>query len=183
VPAHAAIRRKARTCTSSRYGFVTHSRPSIRRAAPADAAAILDCLSSAFASYSERYTAAAYADTVLSTETIRERMASMSLFVAGTPGGEIVGTIGCRITSPGEGHLRGMAVLPPWQGHGVAADLLAAAEAELRNQHCARITLDTTEPLQRAMRFYEKYGYLRSGKVTDFFGMPLFEYVKIIAPE
>ena len=154
----------------------------IRRATPADAAAILECLRSAFAAYRERYTPAAYADTVLSTGTIRERMASMALFVASTSGGEIVGTIGCQVASPGEGHLRGMAVLPPWQGHGVAADLLTAAEAELRNQRCARITLDTTEPLERAMRFYEKYGYRRSGKATDFFGMPLFEYVKILQP-
>jgi ribosomal protein S18 acetylase RimI-like enzyme len=155
---------------------------SIRRAVPADAAAILDCLSAAFADYRERYTQAAYADTVLSAETICDRMASMSLFVAGIPGGEIVGTIGCQVASPGEGHLRGMAVLPSWQGHGVAADLLIAAQAELRNQQCARITLDTTEPLERAMRFYEKYGYRRSGKVTDFFGMPLFEYVKAVKP-
>jgi GNAT superfamily N-acetyltransferase len=156
---------------------------SIRRAKPADAAGILNCLNVAFAPYRGRYSAAAYADTVLSNETIRERMASMALFVAGATGGEIVGTIGCQVASPGEGHLRGMAVLPSWQGHGVAAGLLAAAEAELRNQHCARITLDTTEPLERAMRFYEKYDYRRSGKVTDFFGMPLFEYVKIITPE
>jgi len=63
----------------------------------------------------------------------------------------------------------------------MAAMLLTAAEAELRSQHCTRITLDTTEPRARAMRFYEKYGYRRSGKVADFFGMPLFEYVKILA--
>jgi GNAT superfamily N-acetyltransferase len=154
----------------------------IRRAAPADADAILNCLSSAFASYRDRYTAAAYADTVLSSETIRERMASMVLFVAVTESGEIVGTIGCQAVTPSEGHLRGMAVLPPWQSHGVAADLLNAAEAELRNRQCERITLDTTEPLERAMRFYERNGYRRSGKVTDFFGMPLFEYVKTIKP-
>jgi hypothetical protein len=30
------------------------------------------------------------------------------------------------------------------------------------------------------MRFYEREGYRRSGTVTDFFGMPLFEYVKIL---
>ncbi len=28
------------------------------------------------------------------------------------------------------------------------------------------------------MRFYESHGYRRSGEVTDFFGMPLHEYVK-----
>ena len=43
---------------------------------------------------------------------------------------------------------------------------------------CQRIALDTTQPLERAMRFYEKNGYQRSGKVSDLFGMPLVEYVK-----
>jgi hypothetical protein len=42
--------------------------------------------------------------------------------------------------------------------------------------------LDTTEPLQRAMGFYEKHGYRRSGKVSDFFGMPLVEYQKVLLP-
>jgi hypothetical protein len=40
------------------------------------------------------------------------------------------------------------------------------------------VSLDTTEPLRRAMRFYERNGYQRSGKVTDFFGMTLIEYIK-----
>ena len=35
-----------------------------------------------------------------------------------------------------------------------------------------------TLPLQVAMSFYEKHGYRRSGKVTDFFSMALLEYVK-----
>jgi ribosomal protein S18 acetylase RimI-like enzyme len=155
---------------------------SVRRAEPADVAGILDCLSSAFAAYRDRYTPAAYSDTVLSPETIRDRMNSMSLYVAVSPAGEIVGTIGCQVSSPGEGHLRGTAVLPDWQGHDIAIQLLAAAEADLANKQCARITLDTTEPLQRAMRFYEKSGYQRSGRVTDFFGMPLIEYVKTVSP-
>ena len=154
----------------------------IRRATPADADSILNCLSSAFAAYRDRYTAAAYADTVLSGETIRDRMASMALFVAVTESGEIVGTIGCQVVTPVQGHLRGMAVLPQWQGDGIAAMLLTAAETELSNSNCARITLDTTVPLERAMRFYEREGYRRSGKATDFFGMPLFEYVKTIKP-
>ena len=51
-------------------------------------------------------------------------------------------------------------------------------EKHLRNQCCTRITLDTTEPLQRAIHFYEKNNYRRTGKVTDFFGMLLIEYAK-----
>jgi GNAT superfamily N-acetyltransferase len=152
---------------------------SIRRATSADASGILECLRDAFEPYRERYTAEAFEDTVLTTETVQERLASMSIFVAVTAEGKIVGTISCSRTSEDEGrHLRGMAVLEEWRGQGVAWQLLDAAESELRARGCHRITLDTTEPLTRAIRFYEKNGYRWSGKVTDFFGMPLFEYVK-----
>jgi GNAT superfamily N-acetyltransferase len=66
----------------------------------------------------------------------------------------------------------------PWQGRGAAQRLLEAAEAGLRSAGCSSITLDTTLPLVRAMRFYERNGYARSGRVTDFHGMPLVEYAK-----
>ena len=72
------------------------------------------------------------------------------------------------------------AVLPSMRGKGVAAQLLRQAEEEMRLRGCTRVTLDTTEPLARAMRFYEKNGYCRSGRVSDFFGMPLIEYQKTL---
>ena len=109
---------------------------------------------------------------------MQQRMASMWLYVAVTPPGEIVGTIACRLESPAHGHLRGMAVPPQWHGHGIAKNLLEAAEGELRRQGCTRVTLNTTEPLQRAVHFYEKNGYRASGKIKDFFGMPLYEREK-----
>ncbi len=149
----------------------------IRRANAEDAPGILKCLATAFEPYRTRYTPGAWLDTVLNSETIQQRLSSMRVFVAVSHEG-VVGTIACPVANPDEGHLRGMAVLPHWQGKGVAEALLEAAETELVAQKCARITLDTTEPLQRATRFYEKHGYRRSGRVTDFFGMPLHEYVK-----
>ncbi len=102
----------------------------------------------------------------------------MSVFVAVTADNQMVGTIACAVVHAGEGHLRGMAVLPGWHGRGIAEKLLQSAEAELAARGCSRVTLDTTEPLQRAMRFYEKHGYIASGRTTDFFGMTLHEYVK-----
>jgi len=33
------------------------------------------------------------------------------------------------------------------------------------------------------MQLYEKIGFCRSGKVSDFFGMNLFEYVKVLTVE
>jgi ribosomal protein S18 acetylase RimI-like enzyme len=76
-----------------------------------------------------------------------------------------------------------MAVLPEWQGSLVASQLLTRGEQELRAAGCSIITLDTTAPLQRAIRFYEKHGFHRTARVNDFFGMPLFEYQKTISAE
>ena len=102
----------------------------------------------------------------------------MSVFVATDSAGEVVGTVGCAGVAGGKGRVRGMAVLPGWQGRGVGWRLLLAAEEELREKGCRRVTLDTTAPLARAGRFYESHGYSATGRVADFFGMPLFEYAK-----
>ncbi len=150
----------------------------IRRASAADARGILECLAAAFEPYRASYTPDAYLDTVLTEETILQRLKSMQVLVAVTPDEEVVGTLACLPSEGGEGHLRGMAVLPEWQGRGLAGKLLDTAEAELLNRGCSRITLDTTEPLGPAIRFYESHGYRRSGTITDFFGMPLHEYAK-----
>ncbi len=152
----------------------------VRQAIAADAGGILDCLAAAFAPYRTRYTPGAYQDTVLTAETLQQRLLSMQIFAASSPQSQIVGTIACAMADAEEGHLRGMAVLPEWQGRGVAEKLLFAAETDLVQRGCVRITLDTTDPLQRAMRFYERHGYRPSGKVVDFFGMPLHEYAKTL---
>lgn len=148
----------------------------IRRAGARDQEGILACLEAAFAEYRDQYTPEAFADTVLSSETVERRMGEMCLFVA-VSGGTIVGTIGWSVRGE-EGHLRGMAVLPEWQETGIASALLQAAEGELLKIGCKHVTLDTTAPLTRAVRFYEKHGFSASGRVTDFFGMPLYEYRK-----
>ena len=150
----------------------------IRRAQVTDAEAIAGCLSAAFAQHRDEYTAGAYADTVLNLDGVRRRLREMCLFVA-LSDEEIVGTIGCMVNGA-EGHLRGMAVLPDWQGTGAALPLLRAAEAELKKNGCGCVTLDTTAPLMRAVRFYAKNGYSASGRVADFFGMPLYEYRKLL---
>lgn len=155
---------------------------SVRKAVIADAVHILDCLNEAFAPFRDAYTTEAFLDTVLTPATLEQRFKTMTLFVALDRDENVVGTVGCELTASGEGHLRGMAVRSVWQGGGVAAELLQHAEAELAHQGCARITLDTTEPLRRAMSFYEKHGYRSSGGTRDFFGMPLYEYCKELEP-
>lgn len=149
----------------------------IRKAQPQDALSIARCLAAAFAPFRNQYTAGAFADTVLDAQGVLGRMAHMTIYVAVSAEGEIVGTIACSATGQ-LGHLRGMAVQPEWQGRNIAQQLLHVAETDLRATGCGRITLDTTAPLERAIRFYERNGYRRSRSTTDFYGMPLHEFVK-----
>ena len=151
---------------------------SIRKATPDDAPGILECLRLAFEPYRESYTPSAFDDTVMSPSTIRHRLTGMSVFVAVTEAGQIAGTIGCTAVGDGEGHIRGMAVHPACAGTGLARSLLEAVEADLGERGCTRVTLDTTRPLERAIRFYVRNGFQSTGAVRDFFGMPLFEYAK-----
>jgi ribosomal protein S18 acetylase RimI-like enzyme len=149
----------------------------IRQAKDDDCAGILECLRLAFAPYERSYTQGAYLDTVLTRETLNERLRAMCVFVV-EDSGKIVGTIACQALNHDEGHLRGMAVHPEWQRTGIAQQLLDRAEAELRKRGRKRVSLDTTEPLRHAVSFYERNGFCPTGRVGDFFGMPLFEYVK-----
>ena len=151
----------------------------IRKAHPQDAAAIADCLESAFAPFRDQYTAGAFADTVLSTTGVLDRMSHMTIHAAITGDGDLIGTLASSVFQS-DGHLRGMAVRPEWQGHRIGLRLLLEAESHLFAAGCRRITLDTTLPLRRATCFYERNGFAPSGKVTDFFGMPLHEYVKLL---
>jgi N-acetylglutamate synthase-like GNAT family acetyltransferase len=173
-----AARSSAKMEPERRARVVEDAAFAIRKASNADAAGILQCLAEAFEPYRESYTVAGFLDTILTPETLEQRLKSMTILVAVTHQGMVVGTVAYSVLDREEGHLRGMAVRSSWHGTGLAQQLLDRAESELRAIKCSRISLDTTAPLLRAMRFYERNGFRRSGKTGDFFGMPLFEYVK-----
>ena len=148
----------------------------IRSATMEDAKGIQKCLAAAFEPYRTQYSPGAFADTVPDDEAMLRRLQQMHVLVA-LENGNVAGTISIARHDE-RGHLRGMAVLPERRGTGVAAKLLAVSEAYLRSSGCKKVTLNTTVPLESAIRFYEKNGYQRLGNVGDFFGMPLLEYVK-----
>lgn len=152
----------------------------MRAATLADAPAILACLNEAFEPFRALYTPGAFADTVLTPETLALRFNAMTILVAVTAEGAVAGTIAASVEENREGHLRGMAVRTAWQGSGLAAELLTAAESLLAARGCLRITLDTTAPLTRAIAFYSRRGYASTGRVQNFYGMPLYEYARIL---
>lgn len=149
----------------------------IRRARVSDAIQMGECLAAAFAPFRHLYTPDAFADTVPAANAIRDRIGCMTVWVAVAGAGLVVGTLAAACHGQ-EGHLRGMAVRPEWQGQGIARGLLMAAELHLMELGCSRITLDTTDPLTKAICLYESCGFVRSGRVEDYFGMPLYEFVK-----
>ena len=151
---------------------------SIRKAGLEDADAILQCLQRAFAQYRGLYSREAFDDAALTSETLRHRLTEMTVLVAVDQSGSIVGTVAYRVKPTGEGHFRGMGVTPEAQGSGVASSLLDRVESELRALGCTAVTLDTTAPLERAIRFYERNGFRATGEIGSFFGMPLYEYRK-----
>jgi GNAT superfamily N-acetyltransferase len=122
----------------------------IRKAGMKDASAILACLAAAFEEYRDSYSAEAFADTVLDSETVQRRLSEMCVLLAMTQE-RVVGTISWSVHGA-EGHLRGMAVFPDWRGTGVASALLRAAEQELLRSGCSyvKITAGRTWPLQNA---------------------------------
>ena len=152
----------------------------VRGAGPADAGGVLACLRAAFEEYRDQYTPDAFADTVPDLDSLNNRLRTMSVYVAVSRRGEVMGTLAASVMNNAEGHLRGMAVLPSFQHRGVAKELLTVAIDDLRSSGCTRVTLDTTVPLRPAIRFYEARGFQPTGRVSDFFGMELYEYARTL---
>ena len=125
----------------------------VRKAQPPDAAAIAECLASAFAPFRSQYTAGAFADTVLNTEGVLNRMAHMTIYAGVTSGGQIVGTVSFSIIDQ-IGHLRGMAFGPNGRDTPSPNNSSAQQRTTCAPPDAIASRLNTTAPLHRAIRFY-----------------------------
>ncbi|MFX0024224.1 MAG: GNAT family N-acetyltransferase [Candidatus Hermodarchaeota archaeon] len=153
----------------------------IRKAIPKDAKGIHAVLLIAFAEFRDYYSSEGFTDTVMSEEAVLERMKEMIIYVAVDQNNIIIGTIGWQKVSNEEGHIRGMAVHPNWQGkNSPAASLLQTVENDAIKKDCLFLSLDTTVVLKRAGNFYKKHGFKLTGKTGDFFGSKIYEYIKYL---
>jgi GNAT superfamily N-acetyltransferase len=87
--------------------------------------------------------------------------------------GAVVAVGRLHATPDGE-QVRYMAVLEPWRGKGVGAQILQALESESRS---GKIFLNARE---RAVPFYERHGYRVVGPAPAVVGVPHFRMEKII---
>jgi N-acetylglutamate synthase-like GNAT family acetyltransferase len=153
----------------------------VRKAEPKDAKGIHEVILAAFEEFREYYSPEGFTDTVMSEEIALRRINRMTLFVAIDQKDNIIGTIGWKNIDEKEGHIRGMAVHPNYQGKkSPATKLLQMVEEDARSRGVSFLTLDTTAPLKRAQGFYKKHGFRETGKRGNFFGITIYEFVKEI---
>lgn len=92
------------------------------------------------------------------------RDAGGRFWVARADDGRLVGTVGVYPVAPARLELRKMYLRPDARGTGLAARLLAEAVAFARSVGARELVLDTASTMQRAMAFYERYGFVRDDR-------------------
>jgi GNAT superfamily N-acetyltransferase len=150
----------------------------VRRAHEEDASAISATLLEAFLEYRPQYTEQGFAATTPTPTEILQRLNEGPVWLA-VINGETVATVSAVLLDAGVLYVRGMAVLPTARGLGIGALLLQAIEAYATEHHCNRLLLSTTPFLHRAIRLYERLGFMRTDEGPhDLFGTPLFTMEK-----
>ena len=151
----------------------------IRIADVGDAGAIAAVLYEAFCEFEPLYTAEGFAATTPKSEQIVERMSEGPVWVALVEG-EIVGTVSVVLKRETL-YVRGMAVLPRTRGTRLGKLLMKQVEQYAGEKGCKRLFLSTTPFLERAIRLYARFGFIRTPeRPHDLFGTPLFTMEKML---
>jgi len=152
-----------------------NSNVKIRLAVPNDARAISSILTEAFAEYESLYTKKAFAATTPTREVIKSRFNEGWMWVAVLEE-KIVGTVSA-VSQNKDLYIRSMAILPVARGNKIGEQLLETIENFAARNDFQRITLSTTPFLNRAIRLYEKFGFVRIG-FDNLYGTPLITMAK-----
>jgi len=155
---------------------MNHSGIEIRTASADEASEIAAVLSESFIEYQPLYTEAGYAATTPPSDQLKQRMNEGPLWVAVLE--RVVGTVSA-VPKDKDLYIRGMAVLPSVRGQKVGELLLQVIETYAAENGFQKLILSTTPFLDRAIRLYERFGFVRSDDGPhDLFGTPLFSMEK-----
>lgn len=160
---------------------VHKSRTEIRIAGAEDAEAIVKVLAKSFVEYEPFYTPQAYRATVPPVDEIKSRFVDKSSVIwVVADDNRIVGTVSV-IPKQDALYIRSMAILPEIRGNQIGEKFLKAIEDYAVANNYRKLTLNTTPFLNRAVRLYEKFGFVQKG-TDDLFGTPLWKMEKYLAP-
>jgi [ribosomal protein S18]-alanine N-acetyltransferase len=84
----------------------------------------------------------------------------------------IIGFLIARMLPPDEAEILNLAVAPQSRRSGAATKLLQAALSELTDKQIRRIHLEVRESNSRAISFYEKHNFKRSGLRPNYYRSP-----------
>lgn len=144
----------------------------INRAAAEDAESIAEILVEAFSEFREEYTSEAFEAVTPSADEILRRLGEGPIWVA-AKNGEIVGTVSA-VPEPEWLYIRSMAVRPRAQGRGIGFRLLNVVDEYAIENGFDRLFLYTTYFSPRAIKVYERHGFMRGRDTTadEWFGTP-----------
>jgi ribosomal protein S18 acetylase RimI-like enzyme len=152
----------------------------LRRAHAGDEIAISSVLLEAFRLYLPQYTPAGFAATTPSPSEVLRRMEEGPVWLAMIES-DIVGTVSAVLRGERALYIRGMAVLPQARGQRIGNLLFELIEDYATENGCTKLVLSTTPFLDRAIRLYERLGFVRTGEGPhDLHGTPLFTMEKAV---
>ena len=152
-----------------------------RKAQISDIKELYSILLKAFEPYKLNYTNGAYYATVLTPLDIKNRILGnkYDIYVV-TMDKKIIGTFSLLKKGNDILHTRTMAVHPDYQGKGFGLFILRKIYMLAKKNNYKFISLDTSKPLKRAIKFYKNFGFEFTGKNKDFHGVKIFEMIKEI---
>jgi ribosomal protein S18 acetylase RimI-like enzyme len=145
----------------------------LRRARAGDEMAISSVLLEAFREYLPQYTPAGFAATTPSPSEVLRRMEEGPVWLAIIES-DTVGTVSAVLRGKHALYIRGMAVLPQARGLQIGNLLFELIEEYAKEHGCTKLVLSTTPFLDRAIRLYERLGFVRTDEGPhDLHGTPL----------
>ena len=133
----------------------------IRRVQTADVPSVVALVRETLAEFGLTFGQGAETDAPLLSLPASYESSGGAFWVATTATGALVGTCGVAPVAPGVFEVRKMYLRPAARGSGVAQRLLDECVTWARAHGGRRLVLDTIDAMDRAIRFYERNGFVR----------------------
>jgi len=150
----------------------------LRRAKINEEYDIYDILIEAFEPYKKDFTLKGYKAAILNPDEFKKRIIEniFMVFVI-TLNKRIIGTVSI-LHKTDSFYIRSMAVHPDYQNKGIGFFILENISNFAKKEKIKKLSLESFKPLFKAVRFYEKYGFKKTGIIKDLCGNEIFEMIK-----
>ncbi|MFX0132775.1 MAG: GNAT family N-acetyltransferase [Candidatus Hodarchaeota archaeon] len=152
----------------------------IRKGNYCDINDIHSVLLEAFKPYKKFYTSKALIATILTPDEIKNRLGKKDTTVSVVLyNNNIVGTV-TIFWSKNNLFILSMAVKPNFQGKGIGKYIIEEIIKIAKKTNIKYIFLESFLPLTKAVNLYNQFGFNRTGKKRNYFGIEIFEMKKKI---